>query len=405
MTETTLIEVRDALRRVAGGLDVSRIPTASAATLLSVADDIERMTAALKAQLATRAADSGTWRATGAKSPAHHLASQTGTTLTAAQQLLDTGRRLDHLPDVADAARAGRLSPQQTAAITAAAEADPSAAPRLIDFATTRSLGELRDECANVRATQEDPEARRKRIHDARYLRRRREVDGAATVELRDNPEVVAELMSLIAPERERLFTAARKDGRRERPDALDLDALMATLRRATGTTDAAPRRPSTAKVLVRIDFDTLLRGYPTTGETCEIVGYGPIAVSAVTDLIASGNAFLAAIATKGHQVLGVAHLGRKPTAYQDTALEWADPTCAAAGCNRALRLERDHRIPWADTKITLYDTLDRLCTTHHRQKTTANWALEPGQGKRAFVPPTDPRHPDHPANAPPGAA
>jgi hypothetical protein len=96
---------------------------------------------------------------------------------------------------------------------------------------------------------------------------------------------------------------------------------------------------------------------------------------------------------------------GRKPTAYQDTALEWADPTCAATGCNRSLRLERDHRIPWKDSKITLYDDLDRLCTDHHKLKTTANWALAPGQGKRAFVPPADPRHPDHPANAPPGAA
>ncbi len=222
--------------------------------------------------------------------------------------------------------------------------------------------------------------------------------------------------MTLISPERERLFAEAKANGRRERPEALDLDALLATLRNATGTRDAAAapaagtrRAAAPAKILVRVDLDTLLRGHPVAGETCEIVGYGPIAVTVVKDMIESGNAFLAAIATKGQQVLGVAHLGRKPTAYQQTALEWANPTCAATGCNRALRLERDHRIPWRDNKITLYDNLDRLCAQHHRLKTTAKWALVDGAGKRAFVPPTDPRHPRHGsaarANAPPGAA
>jgi len=111
--------------------------------------------------------------------------------------------------------------------------------------------------------------------------------------------------------------------------------------------------------------------------------------------MIATGNPFLVAIATRGQQVTGVAHLGRRPTAAQHSALQWAQPECTVQGCHRVRRLERDHRLAWADTKVTVYEALDHLCEHHHRWKTHHDWALTPGTGKRAFVAPTDPRHPD----------
>jgi hypothetical protein len=49
-----------------------------------------------------------------------------------------------------------------------------------------------------------------------------------------------------------------------------------------------------------------------------------------------------------------------------------------------------------------MFDLLDLLCEYHHGLKTTAGWGLVEGRGKRAFVPPDDPRHPQH---APPSAA
>ena len=53
-----------------------------------------------------------------------------------------------------------------------------------------------------------------------------------------------------------------------------------------------------------------------------------------------------------------------------------------------------DHRLPWATTKHTRIDELDPLCPHDHKLKTTANWSLVEGGGRRAFVPPNDPRHP-----------
>jgi hypothetical protein len=170
--------------------------------------------------------------------------------------------------------------------------------------------------------------------------------------------------------------------------------------RRAGRTTSPRARRGAAVKLLIRVDLDTFLRGFPTDGETCELVGYGPISVSAVHDLVRNGDPFVATILTKGKELVGVAHLGRKPTAHQESALEWIYPTCAAQGCPCTARLQIDHRIDWAKTHITLLDWLDALCSHHHDLKTRLNWALIDGIGKRPFVPPADPRHPRYNSRA-----
>jgi hypothetical protein len=55
-----------------------------------------------------------------------------------------------------------------------------------------------------------------------------------------------------------------------------------------------------------------------------------------------------------------------------------------------------DHREDWAATHVTLLSLIDRLCPHHHRLKTRQDWGLVDGRGKRAFVAPTDARHPRH---------
>ena len=164
-------------------------------------------------------------------------------------------------------------------------------------------------------------------------------------------------------------------------------------------TRDAVPVRP--AKVLVRLDWDALVRGWPIDGEVCEIAGLGPVPVSAVRAMISSGDVFLAAVVTKGADVVSVAHLGRRPNAHQHTALAWLSPTCTAEGCNASLRLEDDHRAEWATTKITLLGLLDRCCSHPHDLKTYKGWAFVSGSGKRPMVPPDDPRHPRNARHGP----
>ena len=279
------------------------------------------------------------------------------------------------------------------------AKANPSAdADALLATAKHASLRELRDRCEQVKASGDtDAEARRRRIHEARSVRRRQHHDGSAGLEMRGNPEDIARVFAAIAPKRDELFADARRAGRRERSEALDYDALLATVTDRAGGADGRSGGGrggggQRTKVLVRVDFDTLLRGRPIDGEVCEIAGYGPVAPSTVRDLLAAG-AFLAAIVTKGERVTGVAHLGRQPRAVQDSALEWLDPICTREGCSQPW-VQRDHRLEWAKSKVTLVDLMDRLCPHDHDLKTRFGWALVEGRGKRPMVPPDDPRHP-----------
>jgi hypothetical protein len=267
------------------------------------------------------------------------------------------------------------------------------------------SLAELREECARTTAAaRPDPEARRRAIHAGRFLRSRTDAEGAWHLHMRDNPEVGAQIMAAIEPIRDRLFRDARKQGRREGAQAYAADALAELA--GTGTTGTAKPSRSRAKTLVRIDLAALLRGRAVEGEVCEIAGFGPVAVSAVRELLQSGDPFLAAVVTNGEAVVGVAHLGRRPNAVQQSALEWLYPTCAAEGCSASTWLEYDHRVEWATSHLTVFDLLDRLCSHHHDLKSLDGWRLVDGHGKRPFVAPDDPRHPRHArAHAPPSAA
>ncbi len=387
-------QLREAMGRYAAVFDASLLSTEQAAGAVVEAAAIEKMAATLKGLAAARAASGGAWKGAGDRSAAHHLARTTGTSVGQATEAIETARRLDKLPGVAAAAKAGELSASQAAAVSDAAGADPSAEDRLVEKARTSSLGELREECLRTKAAaRPDAEARRRAIHTERFLRAYTDAEGAWNLKMRDNPEVGAEVMAAIEAIRDRLFRQARKEGRHEPSEAYAADAL-AELARAGGA-GAGPRSArSRAKVIVRVDLPTLLRGYVCEGEACELAGFGPVAASAVRDLIDTGDPFLAAVVTRGEQVVGVAHLGRRPTAHQQTALEWLYPTCAVEGCSSLSWLENDHRVDWAKSHTTVLDLLDRLCSHHHDLKSLEGWALVDGHGKRAFVPPEDPRHP-----------
>ena len=389
------------------------------------ASAIENIAATLQALAALRASASGSWRREGARSPAHDLARKIGTSVSRAKEALDTAERLTSLPALDAAARRGEVSAAQAAPIADAASADPSAEERLLAKAERASFGELRDECARVKAAAEpDDEARHRAIHAGRHLRHRRYADGAAELQYRSTVDQVAEILGVIRGYGNREFDLARREGCREPEEAYLADGLLAACRAAADTAagaegtggaaarsagpalnggdgTAAPhpgrvRKATPTKVVVRIDWDALLRGFPIDGEVCEIAGLGPVPVAAVRAMLASGDAFLAGVVTKGTDVASVVHLGRRPTAYQATALEWLAPTCTTEGCNGSVRLETDHCVDWAKSKVTLLRWLERHCEHCHDKKTRFGWALIEGNGKRPMVAPDDPRHPRH---------
>jgi hypothetical protein len=103
-------------------------------------------------------------------------------------------------------------------------------------------------------------------------------------------------------------------------------------------------------------------------------------------------DAFLAAVLTDGDDVVSVAHLGRRVTAKQRTALEWRGLECTTIGCPNRHHLEIDHTVDWALTHHTKLDELELLCPHCHDLKTHHGYRLEAGTGRRRLLPPG---HPD----------
>jgi polyhydroxyalkanoate synthesis regulator phasin len=139
-------------------------------------------------------------------------------------------------------------------------------------------------------------------------------------------------------------------------------------------------------KIIVRIDHAALVRGCTRAGETCDIVGLGPLPVASVVRLMATGDPFLTAVVTRGHDVASVVHLGRHPTSHQRTALEWRDQACVIAGCTNRF-CDADHNEGWTITHDTRTGDLALLCGPHHRKK-TLGWRLVGSGTRRRLLPP-----------------
>ncbi|HWC37065.1 MAG TPA: DUF222 domain-containing protein, partial [Acidimicrobiales bacterium] len=386
------------MSRYAARFEADVLSVDDARRAASEAAAIEATAATVKALASARTAKVGDARRRGARSAAHELARATGTSVSSARQVIETGQRLGHQSDLRAAAGAGELSATQASLVSEGADADPGAEQRLVEVAKGGSLGELRQAVSEVKAAAlADPEGRRRQIRDQRRLRAWTDTDGVWHLRADGNPEDGAQVMAALSPITDELFHAARREGRREPPEAYAFDSLVILATEAAS--DEAPaskaagssaqpkrrrrRRGAPATILCRVDWDAFLAGAAREGETCELAGYGPVAMSVVHDLLETANPFIVAILTKAKEVVGVAHLGRRPNAYQRSALQWLYPSCAAAGCVDQMRLENDHREDWVKTHFTAFDLMDRFCRFHHWLKTNEGWALVEGKGKR----------------------
>lgn len=383
----TLASFRHELAALAAGFDPDELAPADLGEALAHAGAIEKMGAILGSLIAARLARVGKF-STSRREAARRLARASGTSLKEADKAIAAAEQMATQPDVETAARSGQLSRAQAGIVSDAASADPGAVAALLDKAATASLSELAGEAARAKAGVTDPQERRRQVHEARSLRPYTDCSGTWHLHAQGLPEDGAVVMAVLQPVADRLFEEARRQGRREPPEAYAFDALVELATSGGGGTP-----PN--EVVFKVDLDAFFRGYAKDGEVMEVAGFGPTSAEAVADVMAHGSPFLKTVITKGVDVVGVVHHGRRPTAHQKTALDWLYPTCAAESCGvRAEFCETDHREPWSETRFTLLGLLDHLCKSHHRMKTYEGWGLVQGKGKRPFVPPSDPRHP-----------
>jgi hypothetical protein len=390
--DARLTEAEAVVGRLADEFEPGAVAAGDAAVAVKRVARLLHQLQAIEMGLAKRVADTSLWQSGAATSPSDWLARTTGASRAEAASIPATAGRLESLPATAARMATGELS---------TAEAD------LLTLATRESLRGLRDECARRKAAADpDDDARYERIRRARNLRHWRDPDGTFRLSLATTPDAGADIIAALSPYRRLAFDEARRAGRRERPEAYDADAMLLMARAAATPTDSTtgsisdgtpgrPPRPA-IKTIVRIDHTALRRGHPVDGEVCEITGVGPVPVSVVRTMLREDDPFVAVVLTKGVEVHAVAHAGRGANAFQQTALEWLQPTCVVRGCDRVARLENDHRLDYQVTRHTRLDELDRMCGTHHDKKSYEGWRLEPGTGKRRLLPPG---HPDHPGD------
>jgi hypothetical protein len=382
-----------AIARMVGGLVPEDVRLGDANDVWASFDRIERLAAAAKTLLAARVDEAGDWKRAGARSAADHMAKVGGTTAHVARRSLETSKQVAELPVVADALRGGLLSGVQADAIAGAAAVDPSAAAYLVRKAKTTNVGELRAECLRTKAAADpDPDATHRRIHAERCGRFYTDREGGRHLVARGTVDRVSRIEKALEPLVDDLLKAAWAEGRREPREAYVFDALVMLAEQdpvVEGTTNRSPKPRNMA--LLHVPFEALVRGAIEGEEMCEIVGAGPVPIRTARDLL--GESILKLVITKGVDVVNVVHLGRGPTAAQRIALLWTSPKCSNVECSRMM-VEVDHNEPWADKQETVLGNLDPLCRHEHDLKTNHCWSLVEGTGRRAFVPPDDPRHP-----------
>src|SRR5438874_889362 len=391
-----LCDMEAELREFVAALEPETLPAEAAVGLVDTFATIEKLGAAGKALAARRVAESNLWRGVGERSAAHWLARRSGTSIGSAMSTLETAARLPELPAVDAAMRAGELSSVQANEIASAAGPDPGAGAELVDVARNDGVAGLKDKCRRVKAAAAPDEmARHRAIHASRSLRHWNDPDGAGRLDGRFTPEVLAELLVALEPFEAEAFREARAEGRREGFDAYRADALLALARAGRDGSGCGSSRPRNT-VHVVIDHAALVRGKAEAGERCEVAGGGPVPVNVVRSMLDDG--FVTAVVSDGVDVSTVAHLGRRPTAHQRSALEVRDPECVVPSCHVRVGLEIDHVEPWSATRVSRLDALARLCRFHHAQKTHEGYRLEGGPGHWRWLKPdgtdVDPRPP-----------
>lgn len=378
----SLTDVVDELAQLVDAFDPTTLDGDDLLTAAAAFGRTAKLAAAGMLLIAPALSDTGAFRRDGHRNAEDLLAALAGTSTGAACRTMRTGKKLADRPEVADAVRKGELSADQANTI---ADADPEDQTKLLNVAKRRGIKGLRETAerlAAARRSEEEAMERYRRVHRDRHLRTWTR-DGAFCGSFSMTPDDGARFLSMLEPERERVFKQAHKEGRHESNDAYLLDALVNVV---TGTA-VQSKRPKAALTL-RADAAAIQRGHLEAGEACEIEGVGPIPVTIARSLLVDADVH--GVAFDGADVHDVSTTTRTIPASVRRALEARDPCCVVPTCDQTKGLEIDHIFGYAITKFTQLDELARECRAHHRLKTIYGWRLVGPPGNWQWLPPLE---------------
>lgn len=419
----SLAEAISLLESFVSAFEPGRYSGEDAAVLVDRFARGEHLCATGKALSARRAAETELFRQDGHRSAAEWLAGKTGESLGAAAGSLRLADQMEHHRGLGDALRSGELSQTRARQVADVLQVDPHSEDELVEAAKdpNETNRQLADRCLRAKAkarSAEDDHAAYERIRAARYLRHYTDRDGAFRLEGLFTPDAGAKVLAALKPTGTVLFDEARKQGRRERPEAYEADALVALVtgerppRPEASTGPGEPRSgttggskagsgetgsdcrptgfPPPASVHLRVDLAALRRGHLDDGERCEIPGVGPVPLETAREVL--GDAIVHLVITQGADVASITSVGRTIRAPVRRAVIERDQTCVIPGCDVRDGLEIDHRIiPVVENGEAALWNLARLCHHHHYLRHHKGFRLEGGPGDWRWLPPEKP--------------
>jgi hypothetical protein len=366
------------------GLDASSYGPGDLSGLICRITRVEKLCGNARILLSARAAKDRLAEADGTTSAAKWLAERSGEDVFRARRDLETAGRLSDQPELAEAMRQGRVSPTQAAVLLPALEADPACAAGLLAAAGADSLHELRNKALTVvaaRRSEEEATLREARLRANRQLRIATTAEGAVSIRGELSPVEGAVVKNALEAMSKKVFSEARREGRRESHEAYMADALYRLCR--PGGSEKGGGSPR-AEIVLHVSLEALRRGETETGERCEIEGVGPVPLSTVEYLF--GTSWAKLVVEKGVDIVNVTHLGRNIPAHLETAVSKRDLVCAVPGCGITWGLERDHIVGLTDGGPTELANLVKLCHRHHLLKTHRFWRLTGSPGNWQWV-------------------
>ncbi|HEX3540494.1 MAG TPA: HNH endonuclease, partial [Acidimicrobiales bacterium] len=241
----------------------------------------------------------------------------------------------------------------------------------LVERAAGASLSELRDHCRRRRLQADDVDQAHRRQHAERAARHRQDDHGMTQLTALFPPELGVAVANRIDAEVDARLRQRKQHHQPPEPiDALRADAVADLI---LGRAITSGRRLGRPELILVCDISAYQRGHTQPGETCHIIGAGPVPVTVARQL--ATDAFIKAVLHDGTKIDTVAHhRSRYQPAWLKTALQLGDHPdftgVACTNCANRYGIDWDHQHPYANGGPTSLDNLHPLCWACHQQKT-----------------------------------
>jgi hypothetical protein len=311
-----------------------------------------------------RAAESSEHRERGFADASDWMAAATGSSRREASDALKTVAEAG--PELGDALIAGEVSLEQGAEIVSAPAGHEA---ELVELARGSALAPVRDTARKHRLEAMNVDQLHARRQTARAVVHWKDKTlGMVCGRFALPPEVGVPFVNRLDRETDRFWRTAKRSGAPLTREQCAADALV-SLSRTRGR-----GKESRADVVYVVDLNVQVRGHALPGETCHIIGGGPVPLSVVQEQLR--DAFIKVALHDGTKVDTIVHYGRRRPALLQSVLDLGAPpefdgiTCAIDGCDRRSHHQWDHTDPFANGGPTSQDNLQPLCWTHHQEKT-----------------------------------